>query len=99
MVATLDLVHCYSDLENALVEPSNWTTLPIPEVFERLVLRKEFPAVELFDAADQERRRRFVARTRHGRIICRSRMLVGYPARKTACLLGCYDAAVLHHGV
>ena len=60
MVATLDLVHRYSDLQNALVKPPDWTTLTIPEVFERFMLRKEFPAVELFDAADQERRRRLM---------------------------------------
>ena len=82
MVATLDLVHPYADLQNALVKPPDWTTLSIPEGFERFVLRKEFPAVELFDAADQERWGRFVARTGHGRIMRWSRMLEGIQAER-----------------
>jgi len=99
MVAALDLVHRYSDLQDALVKPPDWTTFTIPEIFERFMLRKKISAVELFDASDQERRRRFVARTGHGRIMRWPRMPVGHPNGKTGCSLGCYDAPVLHFGV
>ena len=49
------------DLQDALVEIADVAGLGPPQEFERLVLLEKVAAIELRDAFDEQRRRRFVA--------------------------------------
>jgi hypothetical protein len=61
IVAPLQLVEGDADLENALVQPSDRASLGAPEKFECLVLLKVLAEIELLDAFQELRWRRFAA--------------------------------------
>ena len=67
MVQPPQMVERDADLQDALVEVADVASLRPPEQFQRLVLLEELAAIELRDALDELRRRRFLAR--HGLIL------------------------------
>jgi uncharacterized protein len=61
VIALPQMMEGDANLQNALIQVANVAAFRTPQEFERFVLLEELAAVELCDAFEQERRRRFVA--------------------------------------
>ena len=61
MISVAPVVEADADLQDAVVEPADRCARSAPQGLEGLVLIEELAGIELLDAADQRRGRRFRA--------------------------------------